>query len=68
MDSPAGIFIYQYPPVTVPLFAANFIVGVEKGGFIDEGNNQIGVDPKLGPITDNGGTTKWLSNAMAEAP
>ena len=52
----------------MPLFAANFIVGVEKGGFIDEGNNQIGVDPKLGPITDNGGTTKWLSNAMAEAP
>ena len=51
-----------------PLLAANFIVDVEKDGFIDEGNNQTGVDPKLDPLTDNGGATKAFALLKGEAP
>ena len=34
------------------------IIGVDQGGFIDGGDNLIGVDPQLGPLADNGGPTK----------
>lgn len=34
------------------------LIGTDQGGFIDGGNNLISVDPKLGPLADNGGPTK----------
>ena len=40
---------------------SNSIIGGELDGFQDGGENQIGIDPMLKPLTDNGGPTRTFA-------